>query len=59
MRSNPIDVIVIALAVALAGCGCGATPARAPEIRAEAWLNGAPPEDLHGKVVLVEFWTFG
>jgi thiol-disulfide isomerase/thioredoxin len=33
----------------------------APEITAETWLN-APPQrlaDLHGRVVLVEFWTFG
>ena len=32
---------------------------RAPEIRADRWLNGAAPGDLGGRVVLVEFWTFG
>ena len=47
--------VAVALGVALAWSGCAA----APEIRADAWLNGAPPETLHGKVVLVEFWTFG
>jgi len=51
--------VAVALGVALAWSGCAATPSRAPEIRADAWLNGAPPETLHGKVVLVEFWTFG
>lgn len=33
--------------------------ALAPEIRAPQWLNGAPPGDLRGRTVLVEFWTFG
>lgn len=34
---------------------------RAPAVRAEGWLNTAPlsPADLHGRVVLYEFWTFG
>lgn len=33
----------------------------APEITSSTWLNGAPQSlaDLRGKVVLVEFWTFG
>jgi hypothetical protein len=33
----------------------------APEIANEIWLNSAPMKlsDLRGKVVLVEFWTFG
>ncbi len=33
----------------------------APEIADSVWLNGAPTKlaDLKGKVVLVEFWTFG
>lgn len=44
----------LALALLVAGTG-----ARAPEIRADRWLNGAPPGDLGGRVVLVEFWTFG
>lgn len=34
--------------------------APAPAIEAGVWLNSEPlgPEDLRGKVVLVEFWTF-
>lgn len=33
----------------------------APDITNEVWLNAEPHtlEDLRGKVVLVEFWTFG
>ncbi|HJS67577.1 MAG TPA: redoxin domain-containing protein [Nitrospiraceae bacterium] len=33
----------------------------APDITNEVWLNGAPLRmaDLKGKVVMVEFWTFG
>lgn len=46
--------VALALALVLAGTG-----AHAPEIRAQRWLNGAPPGDLRGRVVLVEFWTFG
>jgi thiol-disulfide isomerase/thioredoxin len=32
-----------------------------PSIRGETWLNSTPLQnaDLQGKVVLVEFWTFG
>ena len=32
----------------------------APEVTAETWLNSKPQRlaDLHGKVTLVEFWTF-
>lgn len=33
----------------------------APELENEVWLNSAPLklEDLRGKVVIVEFWTYG
>jgi len=33
----------------------------APEVAGERWINSAPltTPDLRGKVVLVEFWTFG
>ncbi len=39
-------------------CGAGI---KAPTIANETWLNSAPlhESDLKGKVVLVEFWTFG
>ena len=34
---------------------------RAPEIISPVWINSTPQSrnSLHGKVVLVEFWTFG
>ena len=33
----------------------------APEVAGERWINSAPltTPGLRGKVVLVEFWTFG
>ena len=36
-----------------------ATPA--PEIQSSVWINGGPTSlaALHGRVVLVEFWTYG
>jgi thiol-disulfide isomerase/thioredoxin len=38
-----------------------ATGRRAPEFTNATWINSAPLRltDLRGKVVLVEFWTFG
>ena len=59
MRSRP------ALASLLACAALAAVPSAsggsAPEIRADAWLNTAPlgPKSLQGKVVLVDFWTYG
>lgn len=34
---------------------------KAPDVTSPVWINGAPQRmsDLSGKVVLVEFWTFG
>ena len=33
----------------------------APEVAGEHWINSAPltMSSLHGRVVLVEFWTYG
>lgn len=49
------------LAVALVAAGCAAAAPRAPRIRTPVWLNAGPdgPGDLRGRVVLVEFWTYG
>jgi thiol-disulfide isomerase/thioredoxin len=52
-------LVVVALgALKLATAGVGAA---APEITTASWLNLEPKNiaDLKGKVVLVEFWTFG
>jgi hypothetical protein len=60
-RTGPC-LLGAAIAVAFAGAGCvRAGGPRAPEIRAEAWLNSPPltPDALRGKVILVDFWTFG
>ncbi len=53
-----------ALAVGLLTLAAGAAPGvgqLAPPITGGPWLNGPPlsPGDLRGRVVLVEFWTFG
>ena len=34
---------------------------RAPEIQSAVWINGGPTSlaGLHGRVVLIEFWTHG
>ncbi len=56
---------LVALSVAVRGMArppSGDVAARpAPEIHAETWVNSEPiaPASLRGRVVLVEFWTFG
>ena len=52
---------LVALATA-AGAGAQSAPGqRAPEITAGQWINSAPLsiDGLRGRVVLVEFWTYG
>jgi len=48
--------VLITWFVANAGVGM-----KAPDINNQTWLNSAPLHlsDLKGKVVMVEFWTFG
>ncbi len=61
-------LIVVALLVALTAFRgvsvAGQTPRigdPAPEVAGERWINGGPltTEGLRGRVVLVEFWTYG
>jgi len=58
-----LGLLVLSVAVrGLARPPSGDVPARkAPAVTAEAWINTPPiePASLRGKVVLVEFWTFG
>src|SRR5215472_17643966 len=55
-----VGVTLVGLAVGwlVANAGVGM---KAPDITNDTWLNSAPLhlQDLRGKVVLVEFWTFG
>lgn len=51
--------LALVLATLLPAACTAAPAARVPEIRADAWLNGAPVDGLRGRVRLVEFWTFG
>jgi hypothetical protein len=55
-------VVLAAVAAGWGGTGRGAPHGpRAPELRAERWINSSPltSSQLRGKVVAVEFWTFG
>ena len=62
-----LRTIIAALALAvIAGAGLARGQAlkigdRAPEIVGGPWLNSTPlaPEALRGRVLLVDFWTYG
>jgi thiol-disulfide isomerase/thioredoxin len=59
-----LRIITGLILVSLFACWASASAMvgqQAPPITNEIWLNGAPvqPAELKGKVVLVEFWTFG
>lgn len=65
VRIRPRDFVLAAaliagLAISVSGQGAEiGTPA--PEISGEAWINSGPLtlDRLRGRVVLVEFWTYG
>jgi thiol-disulfide isomerase/thioredoxin len=66
MKRQSSLYLIIALALGIPalwlGLGQGYTPAKsAPEITNGTWINSDPLRLAHlrGKVVLVEFWTFG
>ena len=61
-------LVVAALVGAVVAGGAAATAAQAlrvgepaPEVAGERWINSAPltTAGLRGRVVLVEFWTYG
>src|SRR5262249_45754347 len=56
MMGEILTVLFFAWAVVNAGVGM-----KAPDIASQTWLNSDPIHlsDLKGKVVMVEFWTFG
>lgn len=59
-RAVPL-LVAVALLVAPAALALVAEGERAPEIGGQAWINSSPLslEGLRGRVVLVEFWTYG
>ena len=65
IRKKSAALLSLATALSFAGFVLSAANARvgtlAPEISGQSWLNSKPLElaELKGKVVLLEFWTFG
>ena len=61
-----LSVLVAALVASWFALGSAAGQssrlgAPAPEVAGERWINSAPltTQSLRGRVVLVEFWTYG
>ena len=61
-----VSLAVVALAASWLAFGAATGQASrlgapAPEVAGERWINSAPltTPGLRGRVVLVEFWTFG
>jgi thiol-disulfide isomerase/thioredoxin len=66
MGRQPIVYLMFSITLAIWTLGIGqsevsATGRRAPEFTNDTWINSTPLRlaELKGKVVLVEFWTFG
>ena len=66
MRRTAAWVLAAGLAAALLGPGAAGavglrTGERAPDITGGPWINSEPLslDKLRGRVVIVEFWTFG
>jgi len=65
MRRGRALFLTALLAVGLATTPAGAQALRigapAPEVAGDRWINSGPltTQGLRGRVVLVEFWTFG
>ena len=54
-------VAAVAFAAAIVSAAEAGVAMPAPEISGQSWLNSGPLKiaELKGKVILVEFWTFG
>ena len=64
MHRRAFVLLVLALTALGAGAAAGQAlrlGAPAPDLGGERWINSGPltTSGLRGKVVLVEFWTFG
>ena len=53
--------LILSFSLALPGAEARLIGKAAPEIKNEVWLNSSPLRlaDLRGRVVLMEFWTYG
>jgi hypothetical protein len=63
-RSASFFAVVLAALWLMFGTAAGQASrlgAPAPDVAGERWINSAPltTQGLRGRVVLVEFWTFG
>ena len=63
-RASFLLVVLLAAAGLVAGPAAGQAlrlGAAAPEVARERWINSEPltTPSLRGRMVLVEFWTFG
>jgi hypothetical protein len=63
-RATALFVVLLAAAGLVAGPVAGQAlrvGAAAPDVAGERWINSEPltTPNLRGRVVLVEFWTFG
>jgi len=61
VRSLLVALAVVASAVAAGPAGAARVGAVAPSLDGGPWINSEPLtiEALRGRVVLVEFWTYG
>jgi len=60
-RHVSLLLVAIAMLVSSPAVALVAEGERAPEIIGDAWINSPPltMETLSGRVVFVEFWTYG
>ena len=63
MAGKGIVIAAVAAALLVAAAGAdGVAPGKpAPELAAGAWINSEPLtlQGLRGRVVLIDFWTYG
>jgi hypothetical protein len=64
MRCVGLPLLLMAVVALLAGSAAGQAPALgtlAPEITGGPWINSNPLSllSLRGRVVLIDFWTYG
>lgn len=61
-RAFALAVLMGAMVLAVAGNATASLVGKpAPELTNDTWINSEPLrlKDLKGKVVLIEFWTYG